>query len=43
MKRSTLILAAGVSQKMEDFKAMVNVGHVSIIQWILLTCQQAGS
>lgn len=42
MKISALILAAGVSQKMENFKPMVNIGHISIIQRILLTFQQAG-
>ena len=42
MKTGALIVAAGMSSRMGDFKPMLNIGSISISQRIIATFQQAG-
>lgn len=42
MKTGALIVAAGMSSRMGDFKPMMNIGSISIAQRVVLTLQQAG-
>ncbi len=42
MKTAALIVAAGLSSRMGDFKPMLNVGSISISQRIVATFRQAG-
>lgn len=42
MQTGALIVAAGMSSRMGDFKPMLNIGSISIAQRIVATLQQAG-
>ena len=42
MKTGALIVAAGMSSRMGDFKPMLNIGSISIAQRVVATFQQAG-
>jgi len=42
MKTGAVIVAAGMSSRMGDFKPMLNIGSISIAQRIVATLQQAG-
>ena len=42
MQTAALIVAAGMSSRMGDFKPMLNVGSISIAQRVVATLQQAG-
>lgn len=42
MQTSALILAAGTSSRMGEFKPMLNLGSISVAQRIVATLQQAG-
>ncbi len=42
MKTAALIVAAGMSSRMGDFKPMLNIGSISIAQRVIATFQQAG-
>lgn len=42
MQTSALIVAAGMSSRMGDFKPMLNIGAISIAQRIVATLRQAG-
>ena len=42
MTNAALIVAAGMSSRMGDFKPMLNVGSISIAQRVVATFQQAG-
>ena len=42
MNTAALIVAAGMSSRMGDFKPMLNIGSISIAQRIVATLQQAG-
>lgn len=42
MRLSALIVAAGLSSRMKDFKPMLNIGSISISKRIVATLQQAG-
>ena len=42
MQTGALIVAAGMSSRMGDFKPMLNIGSISIAQRIVATFQQAG-
>ena len=42
MNTAALIVAAGMSSRMGDFKPMLNVGSISIAQRVVATLQQAG-
>ncbi len=42
MRTAALIVAAGMSSRMGDFKPMLNIGSISIAQRVVATLQQAG-
>ena len=42
MTNAALIVAAGMSSRMGDFKPMMNIGSISIAQRVVATFQQAG-
>ena len=42
MSTAALIVAAGMSSRMGDFKPMLNIGSISIAQRVVATFQQAG-
>ena len=42
MQTSAVIVAAGMSSRMGDFKPMLNIGSISIAQRVVATFQQAG-
>ena len=42
MTNAALIVAAGMSSRMGDFKPMLNIGSISIAQRVVATFQQAG-
>ena len=42
MKAAALIVAAGMSSRMGEFKPMLNIGSISIAQRVIATFQQAG-
>ena len=42
MTTGALIVAAGMSSRMGDFKPMLNIGSISIAQRVIATFQQAG-
>lgn len=42
-KTGALIVAAGMSSRMNDFKPMMKIGSMSIIQRVITTLQQAGA
>ena len=42
MNTAALIVAAGMSSRMGDFKPMLNIGSISIAQRVVATFQQAG-
>lgn len=42
MKTGAVIVAAGMSSRMGDFKPMLNIGSISIAQRVISTLQQAG-
>ena len=42
MTSAALIVAAGMSSRMGDFKPMLNIGSISIAQRVVATFQQAG-
>ena len=42
MSAGALIVAAGLSSRMGDFKPMLNIGSISIAQRVIATFQQAG-
>ena len=42
MQTAALIVAAGMSSRMGDFKPMLNIGSISIAQRVIATLQQAG-
>ena len=42
MSTGALIVAAGMSSRMGDFKPMLNIGSISIAQRVVATFQQAG-
>ena len=42
MINAALIVAAGMSSRMGDFKPMLNIGSISIAQRVVATFQQAG-
>lgn len=42
MNTAAVIVAAGMSSRMGDFKPMLNIGSISIAQRIIATLQQAG-
>ena len=42
MSSAALIVAAGMSSRMVDFKPMLNIGSISIAQRVVATFQQAG-
>ncbi len=42
MTNAALIVAAGMSSRMGDFKPMLNIGSISIAQRVVATVQQAG-
>ena len=42
MQTAALIVAAGMSSRMGDFKPMLNIGSISIAQRVVATFQQAG-
>ena len=42
MKAGALIVAAGMSSRMGEFKPMLNIGSISIAQRVVATFQQAG-
>lgn len=42
MQTGAVIVAAGMSSRMGDFKPMLNIGSISIAQRVLATFQQAG-
>lgn len=42
MKTGAVIVAAGMSSRMGDFKPMLNIGSISIAQRVVATLQQAG-
>jgi molybdate transport repressor ModE-like protein len=42
METGAVIVAAGMSSRMGDFKPMLNIGSISIAQRIIATLQQAG-
>ena len=42
MKTGALIVAAGMSSRMGEFKPMLNIGSISIAQRVIATFQQAG-
>ena len=42
MTDAALIVAAGMSSRMGDFKPMLNIGSISIAQRVVATFQQAG-
>ncbi|MGI6152038.1 MAG: nucleotidyltransferase family protein, partial [Christensenellales bacterium] len=42
METGVVIVAAGMSSRMGDFKPMLNIGSISIAQRIIATFQQAG-
>ncbi|MBQ8074347.1 MAG: NTP transferase domain-containing protein [Oscillospiraceae bacterium] len=42
MKTAALIVAAGMSSRMGEFKPMLNIGSISIAQRVVATFQQAG-
>lgn len=42
MKTGAVIVSAGLSSRMGDFKPMMNIGSISIVKRLILTMQQAG-
>ena len=42
MQTAALIVAAGMSSRMGDFKPMLNIGSISIAQRVVATFRQAG-
>ena len=42
MKTAALIVAAGMSSRMGNFKPMLNIGSISIAQRVVASLQQAG-
>ena len=42
MQTAALIVAAGMSSRMGDFKPMLNIGSISIAQRVVASLQQAG-
>lgn len=42
MQTAALIVAAGMSSRMGDFKPMLNIGSISVAQRVVATFQQAG-
>ena len=42
MTTAALIVAAGMSSRMGDFKPLLNIGSISIAQRVVATFQQAG-
>ncbi len=42
MTSAALIVAAGMSSRMGDFKPLLNIGSISIAQRVVATFQQAG-
>lgn len=42
MQTAALIVAAGMSSRMGDFKPMLSVGSISIAQRVVATFRQAG-
>ena len=42
MQTGALIVAAGMSSRMGEFKPMLNIGEISIAQRVVATFQQAG-
>lgn len=42
MKTGAVVVAAGMSSRMGDFKPMLNIGSISIAQRVIATLQQAG-
>lgn len=43
MQTGAVIVAAGLSSRMGDFKPMLNIGSISIAQRVIATLQQAGT
>lgn len=43
MRTGAVIVAAGMSSRMGDFKPMLNIGSISIAQRVVATLQQAGA
>lgn len=43
MQTGAVIVAAGLSSRMGDFKPMLNIGSISIAQRVIATLQQAGA
>ena len=42
MQTAALIVAAGMSSRMGDFKPMLSIGSISVAQRVVATFQQAG-
>jgi CTP:molybdopterin cytidylyltransferase MocA len=42
MKTGAVIVAAGMSSRMHDFKPLLKIGSITIVQRIIATLQQAG-
>ena len=42
MQTAAIIVAAGMSSRMGDFKPMLNIGSISIAQRVIATLRQAG-
>ena len=42
MQVGALIVAAGMSKRMGDFKPMLNIGSISVAQRVIATLSQAG-
>ena len=42
MQTAALIVAAGMSSRMGDFKPLLNLGSISVAQRVIATLHQAG-
>ena len=42
MKTGAVIVAAGMSSRMGEFKPMLNIGSISVAQRVIATLKQAG-
>ena len=43
MQTAALIVAAGMSKRMGEFKPMLSIGSISIAQRVIATLQQSGA
>ena len=42
MKTGAVVVAAGMSSRMNDFKPMMKIGSITIINRVIITLKQAG-